>query len=407
MGYRYREKSRQIFPQGHFDRNMTTKICAVTGSRAEFGVIQQTLEKIREASQLELQLVVTGMHLAREFGYTIDEITGCGFEPSETVEMMLASDTNVGMGKSIGLGIISFTDCFTRLAPDLILVIGDRFETFAAVVTAMALNIPIAHISGGEITEGAIDEQMRHAITKISHIHFTALPENANIVKQMGEEPWRVHAVGGPWVDNLNNLAPFSQAELSNIVGLDLTIPTILVTYHPVTLQLNKTGEQIGELLKALAQFDFQIIFTYPNADAGGRIIIKAVKDFIATRKNAVMHQSLGNKVYLNLLQHICLMAGNSSSGMVESQAFKLPVINIGERQKGRKVTNNIINTPVEQASIAKAIGRALSPEFKKMIAIMKNPYDEGGVAENIVNVLSNLPARNTLLNKKFRLQEK
>lgn len=380
----------------------TKKICAVTGSRAEFGVLSHTLRQLASAPQLTFQLVVTGMHLSREFGYTMDEILDYGFQPTETVEMMLSSDTSVGMGKSIGLGVISMTDCLSRLAPDLLLVIGDRYETFAAATAAMALNIPIAHISGGEITEGAIDEQMRHAITKMSHLHFVTLEENARIVKQMGEESWRVHVVGGPWIDNIKTLEEIPKEDLSKRLGLDLGEPTILVTFHPVTLELNETKNQIDNLLTALAKTRMQTIFTYPNADAGGRIIIEAIKQFCAQEPKAIACQSLGSKVYLNMLRHVCLMAGNSSSGMVETQGFRLPVVNIGSRQKGRMLTDNIINCPPEADAIYNAIMTGLSPEFRDRVTKMKNPYDSGGVAKNILSVLADLPDRATLLNKKF-----
>jgi len=380
----------------------TKRICAVTGSRAEFGVLSHTLRQLAATPQLTFQLVVTGMHLSREFGYTMDEILDCGFQPTETVEMMLSSDTNVGMGKSIGLGVISMTDCLSRLAPDLLLVIGDRYETFAAATAAMALNIPIAHISGGEITEGAIDEQMRHAITKMSHLHFVTLEENARIVRQMGEESWRVHVVGGPWIDNITTLEEIPKGELSKRLGLDLDEPTILVTFHPVTLQLEETKKHIDNLLAALAKTRMQTIFTYPNADAGGRIIIEAIKQFCAQEPKAIACQSLGSKTYLNLLRHVCLMAGNSSSGMVETQSFRLPVVNIGSRQKGRMATDNIINCPPEADAIHEAITTGLSPEFRDRVTKMKNPYDSGGVAKNILSVLADLPDRATLLNKKF-----
>lgn len=380
----------------------TKKICAITGSRAEFGVLSHTLKRLASDPHLTFQLVVTGMHLSREFGYTMDEILAYGFHPTDTVEMMLSSDTNVGMGKSIGLGIISMTDCLSRLAPDLILVIGDRYETFAAATAAMALNIPIAHISGGEITEGAIDEQMRHAITKMSHLHFVTLEENARIVKQMGEESWRVHIVGGPWIDNIRTLENIDKEDISKRLGLDLNEPTILVTFHPVTLELDETKNQIDNLLAALAKINMQIIFTYPNADAGGRIIIEAIKQFCSQQPKAIACQSLGSNMYLNLLRHVCLMIGNSSSGMVETQSFKLPVVNIGSRQKGRKVTDNIINCPPEFDAIYNAVTTALSTDFQNKIKKMANPYDSGGVAENILSVLTDLPDKSTLLNKKF-----
>lgn len=383
---------------------MTTTVCAITGSRAEFGVLCHILKQIERADGLNLQLVACGMHLVREFGYTIDEIKASGFTPAENVEMMLASDTHIGMGKSLGLGVISFTDCLARLAPDIILLIGDRYETFAAATAAMALGIPVAHISGGEITEGAIDEQIRHAITKMSHVHFVATEEQAVIVRQMGEEPWRVHVVGGPWMDGIKNMEIIPQQELSDYLGVSLDKPTILVTFHPVTLQTEETQNQITNLLAALEALPLQIIFTYPNADAGGRVIIDAIKEFCDKHTNAVAFQSFGSQRYLNLLRHVCLMVGNSSSGMVETQHFRLPVVNVGIRQQGRRATDNILSCPPTTKAIRDAIEIALSAEFRKKLSTMTNPYDAGGAAHNIVKALLSLPNKPRLLTKKFSL---
>jgi len=387
--------------------NAPKNVCVVTGSRAEFGVLRHTLHAIEASDKLNLQLVVTGMHLSKQFGNTIDEILEAGFTPADRVEMLLASDTGAGMGKSIGVGIIGFVDSFIRLAPDIVLLIADRFETFAAACAAMSLGIPLAHISGGELTEGAIDEQMRHAITKMSHIHFVGLPEDGDRVRQMGEEPWRVHVVGGPWMDNIRTLPRISKDQLRKSHGLSFRAPCILVTYHPVTLEAADTSWHIQALLDALDECQGEIIFTYPNADAGGATIIEAIEKFLKTHDNAKAFRSLGSTVYLNLLGLVDLVVGNSSSAMLESQSFKVPVVNIGDRQKGRPVTQNIICCRENKDEIAAAIRQALDPAFRRAIITMKNPYDPPGpgkVADRIVHILERLPDRNRLLRKKFHL---
>ena len=385
---------------------MKRKICVVTGSRAEYGVLYHTLKHIDESKDLELLLVATGMHLSKEFGYTVDEIIKDDFLISDRIEILMSSDTTVGIGKSIGIGVIGFTDCLKRLSPDIMLIVGDRYEIFAAATAAMSINLPIAHISGGEITEFAIDEQIRHAITKMSHIHFVALEENAERVKQMGEEAWRVHVVGGPWVDNIKHMKKISKNNLKKILKINFSHPTILVTYHPVTLQASETGLHIKNLLDALAMIDAEIIFTYPNADAGGGIIISAIETFVKSCPKAKAFKSLGSLLYLNLLSHVDLVVGNSSSGVVETQIFKLPVVNIGERQKGRLVTENIICTNTEKTSISKGIRNGLSKEFKREISNMENPYHQGGAAEKIVTVLSSIDLGPGLLRKKFIFRE-
>jgi len=248
-------------------------ICIVTGSRAEFGLLRNIINSIKKSKQLSLQLVVTGAHLSSEFGHTIDEIIDQGIIVDEQVEMLLSSGSPVGIGKSIGLGVVSFSDTLHRLSPDIVLIIGDRFEILSVATASLALNIPIAHISGGEITEGAVDEQIRHAITKMSHIHFTASDTNSKIIEQMGEEPWRVNTVGGLWIDNLKNLTKLSRQQIREKLGVSLDSTSILVTYHPVTLDLKNVEKNIQKLLSVLDKIKAEIIFTYPNADAGGRII--------------------------------------------------------------------------------------------------------------------------------------
>ena len=378
------------------------KVCAITGSRAEYGLMRRTLIEIEHSKNLELNLIVTGAHLSKEFGYTIDEIVKDGFHIDDTVEMLLSSDSTSSIGKSLGLGIIGYVDCFKRLSPDIIFIVGDRYEIFAAATAAMVMNVPIAHASGGEITEGAIDEQIRHSITKMSHIHFTTEENNSNIIRQMGEEPWRIHTVGGLWVDDLVNLKKKSRNELQKNLDVNLISPVILVTYHPETLSLDDTEDQINNLIGALKEIDAEIIFTYPNADASGRIIISKINEFVMNYPNVKAYKSLGRTLYFSLLQYCDLVVGNSSSGMVETQSYKLPVVNIGNRQKGRKVTGNIIHSSGEKKSNLSSIKKGLSKEFRDSIKNMDNPYGKEGAGKEIVRILSDLSLTNKLLNKQF-----
>jgi len=378
------------------------RICAITGSRAEYGLMRSTLMEIKHAENLELMLVVTGSHLSKEFGHTIDEIVKDDFHVSQTVEMLLSSDTTSSIGKSLGLGILGFVDCLSQLSPDIIFIVGDRYEIYAAAIAAMVMNVPIAHASGGEITEGAIDEQIRHAITKMSHIHFTTENRNSNIILQMGEEPWRVHTVGGLWVDDLLNLKKKSRNELQEILGINLISPVVLVTYHPETLNVDMTEAQIDNLLNALKEIDGVIIFTYPNADASGRIIISKINEFLIDYPKAKAFKSLGRLLYFSLLNYCELMVGNSSSGMVETQNYKIPVVNIGNRQVGRRLTENIISISNNSELLLDSIKKGLSVKFRHQIRNMINPYAKQGAGKAIVKVLSELPSKKKLLNKKF-----
>lgn len=378
------------------------KIAVVTGSRAEYGLLSNTLRLIVSSNDLDLLLIVTGMHLSPEFGYTVDEVTKDGFTIAERVEMVLSSDTPVGMGKSIGLGVIGFVDCFKRLEPDILVVLGDRFEIFAAVTAAMAMNLPIAHISGGDVTEGSIDEQIRHAITKMSHLHFVAMERHAQRVRKMGEEAWRVHVVGEPCIDSIRSMEKMSKQDVRRAIGVDLCRTTAFVTYHPVTLQPSETATQVRNLFSVLDRLDADIILTYPNADSGGRLIIKEIEEFIKTHPHAKAFKSLGSKLYLNLLANVDVIIGNSSSGIVEAPSFKLPSVNIGKRQQGRLMPGNVICTTEDACSIEQGIKKALSPEFKKSLHRLKNPYDKGGAAEKIVSVLSEMELGTRLLCKKF-----
>jgi len=383
---------------------MKKKICVVTGSRADYGLLKPLMPSLQADKAFELQLVATGMHVSPEFGSTVNDIIRDGFTVSERIEMLLSTDTPAGMGKSMGLGVIGFIDCFKRLQPDLVLVVGDRFEMFAVVTAASAMNIPIAHFSGGDITEGAIDNQIRHAITKLSHIHFVGVESSAKRVKQMGEESWRVNVVGELCLDNIKNLDKLSEKQCERALGIDLFArPLIVVTYHPVTLQPEQTQIQITNLLEVLDHYrDSTILFTYPNADSGGRLIISAIDAFISAHPNAKAFKSLGTRLYLNLLSHADLCVGNSSSGLVEAPSFSLPVLNIGNRQKGRLTAKNVISVEGDKQSISTGVKKGLSKQFKDSLAGMHNPYDKGGAVKNIINVLHKIRTTSELLDKKF-----
>lgn len=383
---------------------MKRKMCVVTGSRAEYGLWKPLLYEMKNDKAIDLQLVVTGMHLSHEFGYTVNEIMNDGFIVTERVDTLLTTDTCTDIGKSIGIGVIGLVECFKKLHPDIVLVVGDRFEMFAAVTAATAMNLPIGHFSGGDITEGAVDNQLRHAITKLSHIHFSGNEKSAERIKQMGEEPWRIHVIGELCLDNIKNLKKMTIEELEKKLSVELSSsPLIVVTYHPVTLQPEQTKIQITNLLSVLGSCkEARIIFTYPNADAGGQFIISSIKKFLQKNSNAKAFESLGGELYLNLLSYANLCVGNSSSGLVEAPSFGLPVVNIGERQKGRLLAKNVICASGERENIELAIKKGMSGEFRKKMKNIENPYARGGAVMNALKVLHELEYGLELLNKKF-----
>ena len=369
---------------------MNKKICIITGSRAEYGLLYPLLKAIEGEENFILQIVATGMHLSPEFGLTYQEIEKDGFTINEKVEMLLSSDTDSGISKSIGLGMIGFSDIFNRLKPDLVIVLGDRFETYAAVTAAYIAKIPIAHLHGGEVTEGATDEGLRHAITKMSYWHFTSTEAYKNRVIQLGESPERVFNVGAIGIDNIKKIELYSKQWLIDNLKFDLSSPFIIITYHPVTLENNSAEEQFNELLKALSQFSqLKLIFTKPNADANGRVIIKLIDDFVRENpEQSVGFVSLGQKRYLSLMQYAQAVVGNSSSGIIETPSFGIPTINIGDRQKGRERVGSVIDTQANEQSIAKAIKEAILPSFQKLCQSVQNVYGDGQTTERIMEIL-------------------
>lgn len=367
------------------------KICIVTGSRAEYGLLYWLMKEVSADPDLQLQIVVTGMHLSPEFGLTFQQIEADGFIIEAKVEMLLSSDSPVGIAKSMGLGVIGFADALARLKPDILVVLGDRFEILAAVQAAMVARIPIAHIHGGEATEGLIDEAVRHAVTKMSHLHFTAAEPYRKRVIQLGEAPERVFNTGAVGLDNLTQLNLLTRLEVEEALSFRLSPgPVILCTYHPVTLNENDAGCVLKEVFKALDRMPgIKVIFTKGNADTGGRVINQMIDDYACDNSDRVVaFVSLGQVCYLSLLRESDLILGNSSSGIVEAPTACTPTVNIGDRQRGRLKAPSIIDCDESADSISAAIKKALSPEFQKVAEEGRTFFGEGGASKRIKQVL-------------------
>jgi len=377
-------------------------IGVVTVGRSDYGIYLPILKRIQADPDLRLRLYVSGMHLSPEFGSTVTTIESDGFEINERIEMPLSSDTPEGVAKAMGLGTIGFAQAYAQQRPDILLVLGDRFEMHAAVVAALPLKIPVAHIHGGELSEGAIDDAMRHSITKMSHLHFVSAEPHARRVVQMGEEPWRVVVSGAPGLDNLKLIDLLSRSELEEQFGLHLREPFLLVTYHPVTLEYEQVEPQMHELLSALDALGIALVFTYPNADMGGRLIIRLIERFASQHENARVAVNLGTQAYFSIMALAAAMVGNSSSGIIEAASFKLPVVNIGNRQRGRLRADNVIDVGYSQAEISAGIKRAMQPEFRAELADLVNPYGDGQAAERIVETLRAVELNDKLLMKHF-----
>jgi GDP/UDP-N,N'-diacetylbacillosamine 2-epimerase (hydrolysing) len=368
---------------------MSRKVCVITGTRAEYGLLRWVMQGIKDDPELTLQIIATGMHLSPEFGLTYREIEHDGFEIDRKVEMLTSSDTPVGIAKSMGLGVIGFADALNELKPDLIVVLGDRFEIFSAVIAALVACIPVAHLHGGEVTEGAFDEAIRHSITKMSHLHFVAAEEYRQRVIQLGEQPDRVFLVGGLGVDNIKRLKLLDRTELESSLDFKLGQKNLLVTFHPVTLETATAAEQMTELLAALAEFkDTQLIFTMPNADTGGRELIKMVEQFVAQHANVRAWPSLGQLRYLSCVAQVDGVIGNSSSGLLEVPSFGKGTINIGGRQRGRLQATSAINCEPTHRGISAAIEKLYSAEFQANLKQVSNPYGDGGASEKVVKAL-------------------
>jgi UDP-hydrolysing UDP-N-acetyl-D-glucosamine 2-epimerase len=375
----------------------------VTVGRSDYGIYLSILRRIVAEPGLRLRLFVSGMHLSPEFGRTVNAIEGDGFEIAERIEMLVSSDTPEAIGKSIGLGVIGFAQAFARERPDILVVLGDRFEMHAAALAALPFNIPAAHVHGGEVTQGAIDDALRHGITKLSHLHFVATEEYARRVRQLGEEPWRITVSGAPGLDNLKSVKPMSKAELEAALGFVLDSAFLLVTFHPVTLEYEKAEWQCGELLKAIEATGLQAIFTLPNADTAGRKIARLISEFAQAHPNGHLVDNLGTELYFNLMRQASALVGNSSSGIIEAPSFGLPVVNIGLRQAGRVRGANVIDVEDGCANIVAGIQRALSHEFRTCLEGKPNPYWAGKeAAGTIVEKLKSVALDEGLIAKKF-----
>lgn len=384
------------------------RICVVTGTRAEYGLLRCFLQEVRADASVELQILATGMHLAPEFGLTYREIEGDGFRIDRRIEMLLSSDTPVGLAKSMGLGTIGFADAYAELRPDFVVVLGDRFEILAAVQAALVARIPVAHICGGETTEGAIDESIRHAVTKLSHLHFPSTAAYARRIVQLGEDPARVHCFGSISLDNLRELQLLPRPELESQLGLRLSTPSFLVTYHPVTLDEDPAAG-LAPMLEALDAFpDATLVFTKPNADTGGRSIIRDLEAFVEARRDrAHLFTSLGSLRYLSLVAQVDAVVGNSSSALMEVPALGKPSVDIGDRQRGRLAGPSVLHCPADVAAIRAAIQKALAPSFAPQLDPKLSPYasgsrsGSGSVSAQILDTLKQADLRG-LLQKPF-----
>ena len=365
------------------------KVCVVTGTRAEYGLLYWLMKEIEQDQDLELQVVVTGMHLSPEFGLTYKEIEK-DFKIDKKIEMLVSSDTPVGISKSMGLGQISFAEAYDELQPDVLVVLGDRYEIFSAVSAATVANIPIAHLHGGETTEGAFDEAFRHSITKMSHLHFTAAEEYRKRVIQLGEAPDRVFNVGGMGIENILRLDLLSKSELEDALGFKFNKRNILVTFHPVTLERLTAESQFYELLEAINNLDdTNIIFTKANSDTDGRVINKMIDLYVSqNREKSIASPSLGQLRYLSALQFVDAVVGNSSSGLAEAPTFKIATINIGDRQKGRLKAESVIDCEPDREAILRAFDKIYSSEFQDILKNVKNPYGDGMASKEVIEVL-------------------
>ena len=375
------------------------KIAVVTTSRADYSHLYWPLKAMQAHEEINLQLIVMAAHLSPEFGLTVREIEADGLPIAARLESLLSSDTDVGMAKSIGVGVLSLADTLGVMRPDLLLLIADRYEMLAPAAVALALRIPIAHIEGGELSEGAVDDAVRNALTKLSHIHFTSTYPARDRVISMGEEPWRVHRAGAPSLDHLQKSTLLDRTALERNLSIDLSNDTVIVSYHPVTL-LNDTVAEADALFVALQSLGQQLIFCYPNADTGSRLLVERTERFLAERGGGHLFVNLPAVTYWSLLRQVKLLIGNSSSGIMETASFGLPTVNIGLRQKGRERPLNVIDALPTKENIIAAINKATSQTFIDSLKEMRNPYGEGTATESILAVLTTLPSRDVLLMK-------
>jgi UDP-N-acetylglucosamine 2-epimerase (non-hydrolysing)/GDP/UDP-N,N'-diacetylbacillosamine 2-epimerase (hydrolysing) len=384
---------------------MKRTIAVVTSSRADYGHLYWPLYDLSRHPDVDLKLIVLGAHLAPQFGETVKEIEKDGFPIAARLECLLSSDTDVGMAKTLGVAVLSLADLLGQMRPDLLLLIADRYEMLAPAAVALTLRIPIAHIEGGEVSEGAIDDAVRNALTKMSHIHFTSTETARSRVIAMGEEPWRVHRAGAPSLDHVRRSQLLYLDELQERLSIDLGRPTAVVAYHPVTI-VRDTTQEADEFFSALKSVDMQILFCYPNADAGSYALLERTNAFLAAHGDARVFVNLDSVTYWSLLNRVTLLIGNSSSGIMEAASFALPVVNVGFRQQGRERARNVIDAPPQADAILAAIAKARTVEFHQSLLGMTNPYGDGRAAEKIVEVLTSTPLADLLMKHAVGLSE-
>ena len=377
-------------------------IAVVTVARSDYGIYLPILKKIQADDSLSLHLIVAGAHLTQRFGDTLKEFEADGLPIGSRVEMLLASDSPRAISASMGLGAIGFSEVYDRIRPDLLLVLGDRFEMHAAVIAALPFRLPVAHIHGGELTLGAFDDALRHSITKLSHLHFASTEQNARRIQQMGEEPWRITVSGAPGLDNLGEMKLLDRGEFASQFGIDLAPDCLLVTYHPATLEQEDLEQQFLSFLGALENSGKPILFTLSNADTGGQSINGMIHQFVASHPHAQAVASLGTHGYFSAMALASAMVGNSSSGIIEAASFRLPVVNIGNRQAGRMHGANVLDCGSSEGEIVAAIQKACSEEFKKSLADLSNPYGDGRAAQRIVDRLKTQELGPALILKRF-----
>lgn len=382
-------------------------IGVVTVGRSDYGIYLPLLRRIQDDPDLQLHLIAAGMHLSPEFGLTNQIIEADGFEIAERVEMLLSSDSPEGVAKSMGLGVIGFSQVYARSQPDILVVLGDRFEMHAAALAALPFKIPVAHIHGGEITQGAMDDALRHSITKLSHFHFVAVQEYADRVMQLGESPDRIYVTGAPGLDNVHTVDLLNKDDLLSKFDLQVNeTPFLLVTYHPVTLEYEHAEQQVAGLLAALDECGYPLVFTMPNADTSGRLIRQMLLDFVAVHPRSQAVENLGTQGYFSLMKLAAAMVGNSSSGIIEAALFELPVVNIGTRQAGRVRGKNVIDVDYSRDSILAGIQEALTPRFRAALGGYPNPYGDGAASERIVETLKTIQINDDVVVKRFYKHE-
>jgi UDP-hydrolysing UDP-N-acetyl-D-glucosamine 2-epimerase len=379
------------------------KIAVLTVGRSDFGRYMPVLKALRQYPSIKIELLVSGAHLASGFGDTWQEIKDNGFDWDSGLEMTLSSDSPAALGKSLGVGIISLAQNFSRTKPDLLFLLGDRYEMLSGACAALGFNIPIVHLHGGNLTEGAIDDSIRHALTKLSHIHLTSCTEHSRRIMQMGEEDWRVITVGAPILDGIHELASVTENALSKIFSLDFSKDTLLFTFHPTTLDAGGLAWQIDELLAAIADIEIQVVMTYPNADPGHQVIIDKLTTFSKLHPKRVRLQpNLGTQTFLSLMRHCRAIVGNSSAGIVESASFKLPSVNIGLRQNGKLRAKNVIDVGNSCKEIKGGLNTAISKSFRDNLSDLTNPYGDGKSGPRIAKILAEIELNPCLIRKRF-----